>query len=448
MEDQRNNTVAIFSLLVLLLVSVTLMIVLGWGIASESSIITGIIGAALAVVIVVGSFSLVYPETLQSRATERTLRIASSTLDHMRNGLTPDSCLAVCKLLLPETHADAISMTDTKRVLAYVGENAGSVTSGSPIGEYTKNVLQTNKLQTFQYSRPEILQLQNKRTDSNTKHEIMTTGIIAPLTVQKKSVGAIIFYFKHGSDIDRTQIAIARGLANLLSTQLTSYELDLQAELTARAEVKALQAQINPHFLFNTLNTIAALIRTDPMQARELLREFASFYRQTLESSQQLIPLSRELEQTRRYLTFEYARFGKDRIVETEHIQPGLENLMVPGFIIQPIVENAVRHGMRDEGPIRIDIHAVVDGDDVLIAVTDDGVGMDEETRKCLVEYHPMEHRSGEHGSGMALHNVGERVKRFFGPGSGLEVVSQVNRGTQVALRLAGVAKTLDLSKQ
>ena len=111
-----------------------------------------------------------------------------------------------------------------------------------------------------------------------------------------------------------------------------------QAELTARAEVKALQAQINPHFLFNTLNTIASLCRTDPMRARSLLRDFSMFYRHTLESSESgLIPLSQELEQTRRYLTIEKARFGEDRIVESEHVSEGIGKLRVPSFVIQPL---------------------------------------------------------------------------------------------------------------
>ena len=117
-------------------------------------------------------------------------------------------------------------------------------------------------------------------------------------------MATIKLYYRRGIEIDRTQLAIAEGLGELLSTQLSSYELDRQAELTARAEVKALQAQINPHFLFNTLNTIASLTRTNPNKARDLLREFSVFYRRTLESSQgALIPLSQELTQTRRYLT-------------------------------------------------------------------------------------------------------------------------------------------------
>ena len=101
-----------------------------------------------------------------------------------------------------------------------------------------------------------------------------------------RTVGTLKFYYKTPRAVDRTQYALASGFAEvLLSTQLAIHELEVQKELTARAEVRALQAQINPHFLFNTLNTIASFTRTDPLRARELLREFSSFYRATLDNS-------------------------------------------------------------------------------------------------------------------------------------------------------------------
>ena len=275
-------------------------------------------------------------------------------------------------------------------------------------------------------------------------------GVIVPLVVQDEAVGTIKLYYSRDRDMDRTQLAIARGLGMLLSTQLSSYELDAQAELTARAEVKALQAQINPHFLFNTLNTIASLCRTDPMRARSLLRDFSMFYRHTLESSESgLIPLSQELEQTRRYLTIEKARFGDDRIIESEHVSEGIGKLLVPSFVIQPIVENAVRHAMRDAGPLSIDVHAVVDEDDVLIAVADDGLGMTVEAAQRLLgaggaDAAPTPVGSGRNrGAGMALKNVMERIERFYDPGSGVEVVSRPGEGTCVTLRLCGAAKEL-----
>ena len=312
-------------------------------------------------------------------------------------------------------------MTDTERVLAYEGALAADFPPGSPIHTAgTLEVLKTGKLGMFQ----------SRNEDDNTElPRSVRGGIVVPLNVQDRVCGTIKFYYRSPADINRSQLAIARGFGQLLSTQLSTHELDRQAELTAKAEVKALQAQINPHFLFNTINTIAAFTRTDPTRARNLLREFAVFYRQTLESSDQLIPLARELEQTRRYLRFEHARFG---------------DVLVPAFIVQPIVENAVRHAMRDEGALNIDIRAEIDGSDVLIAVTDDGLGMDEETleklRCSISRDQPCGCSREEKGTGIALRNVAERLERFYGFDSGIDIMSKPGEGTCVTLRLARTA--------
>lgn len=378
-----------------------------------------------------------------SQATEHILSLASKTLDLMRDGLSQPSCQDVCRLLLPETTAIAVAMTDTESVLAYEGALAADFPPGSPIHTAaTLEVLQTGQLGMFQ--------TRGDDDPANTSDKVpelprnVRGGIVVPLNVQNRTYGTIKFYFRSPADIDCTQLAIARGFGQLLSTQLSTHELDRQAELTAKAEVKALQAQINPHFLFNTINTIAAFTRTDPTQARALLREFAVFYRQTLESSDQLIPLSRELEQTRRYLRFEHARFGEDRIKESEHIAPGCGDVLVPAFIVQPVVENAVRHAMRDDGPLHIDIRADADGDDMLIAVADDGLGMDEATRKSLLAGTNCRCdgtcSKDEKGTGIALRNVSERLDRFYGYGSGLDIMSKPGEGTCVTMRLARTA--------
>ena len=263
-----------------------------------------------------------------------------------------------------------------------------------------------------------------------TEHRAIPAGIIVPLKVRDKAVGTLKFYYRRSHDVNRTQYALASGFAELLSTQLAIHELELQDELTARAELRALQAQINPHFLFNTLNTIASLTRTEPLRARELLREFSSFYRATLENSGSLIPVSREVAQTSRYLVFEKARFGEDRIRERFEIAPDAQDLPVPAFIIQPLVENAVRHGMTDEGPLTIEVSvSVPEQGFVLIEVADDGAGMDERTAARLFSTGsdtPAERAAADRsapsggGAGVAMRNISERIERFYGPRSSI----------------------------
>ena len=434
--------------LLLTCTTILVMVAFGWSIRDNNIFVAALCGVLLAaLIILVGSGRLV-PNDTRSQATERTLRVASNTLEHLRGGLTAENAQALCQLLLPETNAGGIAITDTTKVLAADGAVSSAFEPGAPNSKATTEVLRSGRVETFYTSGQQ----------DDTAHRFIqgagqkgrAYGVTVPLVVQERSVGTLKLFYDRDLDMDRTQIAIARGLGVLLSTQLSSYELDYQAELTARAEVKALQAQINPHFLFNTLNTIASLCRTDPMRARTLLREFSMFYRRTLESSQStLIPLEQELEQTRRYLLIEKARFGEERIVETEHLDAGCEKLPVPSFLVQPIVENAVRHAMRDDAPLTIDIHVARDGDDILIAVADDGLGMTEDIAQRLLDPNaekPAEEAGStkRRGAGMALRNVAERVERFYGLGSGVEIVSKPGSGTCVTLRLAGATSKID----
>lgn len=220
-----------------------------------------------------------------------------------------------------------------------------------------------------------------------------------------------------------------------LMEQVRAEEVNLR-----KTELRALQAQINPHFLFNTLNTIASFTRTDPLRARELLREFSQFYRATLENSGQLIPVKREIAQTLRYLTFEKARFGEDRVLVSVDVDEDAEEVLIPAFVIQPLVENAVRHAMPDEGALKISITVERAGEAaVSIRVADDGMGMDEQTAMRLFDRSiaaPDPNAPQGGGAGVAMHNISERIKRFYGPKSRTSVESAPGKGTTIALHL------------
>ena len=424
------------------------LVALSWGISIGSVYVAIFAGVAGALCFVLVGTVNVTTDDSRSEATERTLRVAVGTLEHLRGGLTAENAQAICALLLPETNATGIAISNTSRVLATAGSVDPAFAAGSENAKSTVEVLESKRMETFvAVDKPEGKDI--RRLGPGARRGDHAYGVVVPLLVQDKAVGTVKFYYARDLDIDRTQLAIGQGLGSLLSTQLSAYELDLQAELTARAEVKALQAQINPHFLFNTLNTIASLCRTDPMKARDVLGSFSIFYRRTLESSEKtLIPLEQELEQTRRYLTIEKARFGESRIVESEHVEPGCEALPVPSFLVQPIVENAVRHAMRDTGALTIDIHVATDGDDILIAVADDGLGMTQEVANRLLEQPAAAGASGQKGTGMALRNVAERIERFFDVGSGVEVVSKPGEGTCVTLKLVGARLNLAPKKE
>lgn len=372
-------------------------------------------------------------DTLRSQYAERTLAIASEMLEDIRDGLTPQSAEAICRRLLSETRAMTIAVTDRDRVLACVGTLANQFPPGSPIHTpATRYALDHGLVQSFTNTIPVF--------DGVHATTQIPAGIIAPLKVRGKAVGTLKFYFSSPHAVNRTQYALVSGFAELISTQLATHELERQDELTARAELRALQAQINPHFLFNTLNTIASLTRTEPARARELLRDFAAFYRSTLDNSGSLIPISRELAQTNRYLTFERARFGDDRIIATTEIEDGVEDAPVPAFIIQPLVENAVRHAMKDEGALHIAVRVRSEGSEgICIEVSDDGAGMDRDTAARLFNASlPMPDSQSPQGggAGVATRNISERIKRFYGPRSSAEVSSTPGEGTTITLHL------------
>ena len=366
------------------------------------------------------------PDRLQARQSERILRLAARTLPFMRQGLSPEAAQEVCRLILPATLANAVAITDRKKVVGFFGAEKESHPIGSLlVSKATMGALDDGQMRVI--TTPEAMGLPVKTSTLN-------AAIIVPLLLQDEPAGVLKFYYRSARKIDETQRAMAEGLGNLLSMQLSLAELDAQRELATQMELRALQAQINPHFLFNTINTIASLIRTNPSRARIMLREFAVFYRRTLEGSQDLITLEQEHLQTLRYLGFEIARFGEERIILTSHIENGLENLMVPAFIIQPLVENAVGHAMRDDAALHIDIRAERKGTSVVICVEDDGVGIPKDRLPNMLV-------SDRAHMGIALKNVDDRLKGYFGRESGLEVYSDLGVGTTVCLTLNNVGE-------
>lgn len=373
-----------------------------------------------------GAFVLRYmlnPDQIRARQTVRTLYLARKTSTFMSKGLTHESAEAVCDILLPQTTAVGVLMTDTEQVLGYAGidDEAADLGDAAVSTRAMMDMLQDGIVRVL---------LTPEAVGVPTDDPSIKAAIAVPLTVNGNVVGGLKLLYHTPRMIDETQQAMAEGLGQLLSTQLLEAELEQQTELATHMELKALQAQINPHFLFNTINTIASLCRTDAEKARVMLREFAVFYRRTLENSDDLITMSEEIEQTERYFGFELARFGEDRIELSCEIEPGLEDISVPSFVIQPLVENSVQHAMRAEGKLHISIRVEQQDADVIVSVSDDGVGIRPEEL-------PYVQQSGYgKGTGIALKNVGDRLKGFYGPGSGMRIESTFGEGTTVYLTL------------
>jgi two-component system LytT family sensor kinase len=244
--------------------------------------------------------------------------------------------------------------------------------------------------------------------------------------MQRKVVGCLKIYYKYNQQPRPGQIRVVVGLAQLMSTQMELAELDHKTERLAKAELQALQAQISPHFLFNTLNTIASFIRTKPDEARELLVEFADFTRRTFQKRAEFSTFAQELEYVHQYLLFEKARFG-DKLAVVYRIDPEVLSTVVPVLTIQPLVENAVRHGIgKKVGNGKVIVSAEDKGSECWITVADDGVGMTGEVARKVLKPHSERH------FGMGLSNVNERLRSIYGPEHQLQIQSKPKEGTKI----------------
>jgi two-component system sensor histidine kinase LytS len=225
---------------------------------------------------------------------------------------------------------------------------------------------------------------------------------------------------------------LAKGLGNLFSTQLELENIQITERMLAHAEIRRLQAQINPHFLFNSLNTITSFCRTSPDKARSLLLDLSSYLRKSLEASRGFVPLSEELDQIRCYLAIEQARFG-ERIRVRFDVEDGCENWPIPPLIIQPLVENSVRHGIlaqEDGGEISLQVRK--DGGHLHVEVRDDGAGMNAAQVERLFSKTRLDSRSG----GIGVRNCFQRLEQIFGPSYLPSVVSAPGQGTCVDFML------------
>lgn len=254
---------------------------------------------------------------------------------------------------------------------------------------------------------------------------LLQEAVVVPLVVDGTIVGAIA-----GVDVQAQAglLRLAGEVAQFVATQLELAELDRSRERATLAELQFLRAQISPHFIYNALTAIESFVRSDPERARELLIGFAEFTRSTFRSRDQFTTLDEELRLLDCYLDLERARFG-DRFAVTLRVAPEVLSVRLPSVILQPIVENAVRHGLEPRQTGHLEIRIEDADNEALITVDDDGVGADPgRMRRILTGL------SGEDVVG--LRNVDERLRAVFGEDHGLVVETGVGAGTRVTLRI------------
>ncbi|NQF15491.1 sensor histidine kinase [Brevibacillus sp. HB1.3] len=379
----------------------------------------------IAILIIIIDLAKKEEDRIGALQAQRTLQVADKTLSYLRQGLTYDSAQKVAEEILRTTRVAAVAITDTRSVLAHVGAGSSHHVVGEGITtKATREVLSTKEVKIAQTKE----EIGCRETNCSLRY-----AILVPLMRRREVAGVLKLYQDRSRKLSAVDLELVRGLGNLISSQLELAELEKQSRLLADAEIRALHAQINPHFLFNALNTIVSFIRFRPEQARELLIHLGEYFRRNLHDSGGYVSLARELEHIEAYLAIERARFGDKLHVEYD-IEDGVERFTVPGLILQPLVENAVKHGLlpkREGGTVVIRARRK-EKQIVELTVADNGVGMEVDPSERALD----EKRAGRQLSGIGLTNVKSRLQSIYGEPYGIVIESKSGSGTTCTIQL------------
>lgn len=343
--------------------------------------------------------------TSADRATYVTLHNASLAAPALRAGLNAESATRALPHLRQLVGRATVAITDAHDVLAWEGPD-----SSLAVERLTAAAVETGATQAS------------------------ATVIVAPLSVEDRVVGTIVVISEEASaGLARATTEIARWM----SSQLELAELDKSRTALIEAELRALRAQISPHFIYNSLGAIASFVRTDPERARELLLEFAEFTRYSFRQHGEFTTLAEELRSIDRYLVLEKARFG-DRLRVVTRVAPEVLSVTLPFLSVQPLVENAVRHGLEAKsGPGTITVIAQDAGTECNISIEDDGVGVDpDQIRRAL--------GGSTTSDSVGLGNVDERLRTVYGNEYGIVVETGPGLGTKVSMRIPKFAPGIE----
>ena len=372
----------------------------------------------VSVVILITENIMKEKEKLAGEQARLALEIANKTLPYFRD-VTSDSLRNVCKIILESLDAKLVVFTDQKNILAHYSEEKEFEIEHREIMSYaTKNVLKTGTV--FISDRKDEME------NFGCTIEKVQSAIISPLKEVNDVIGTLKIYFDKNSYLTSKNKYLVQGLSQLISTQLELGKIEKLKEMADKAEIRALQAQINPHFLFNALNTITSFVRIDPTKARDMIINLSTYLRYNLEKLDQLVHIEQEMEQVQAYVNIEKARFG-DKLSVHYEIEDSLESFKIPSLTIQPLVENAIKHGIlknRSGKNVYICIKKIDGGR--RISIRDDGVGISQDIIDKIYEGSMPENKIG-------LYNVHLRLKLIYGKGL---LIQRLEKGTKISFEI------------
>ncbi|MGP8306972.1 LytS/YhcK type 5TM receptor domain-containing protein [Vibrio sp. YIC-376] len=382
-----------------------------------------LVSAIAAPMIIANSFgAALFMSILQDRKTifekysatfsRRALTIADRSVGILSNGFNTQNAEKIARIIYEETNVGAVAITDQKKILAFVGIGDDHHKPNTPISsQSTLDSMEKN----------DIIYLDGSERPyqcSIAKDCKLGSALIIPLRAGKEVIGTIKLYEPKRKLFSTVNKSMGEGIAQLLSSQILYGDYQQQQALLAQAEIKLLHAQVNPHFLFNALNTISAITRRDPDKARELIQNLSHFFRSNLKQNINTVTLKEELAHVNSYLSIEKARFT-DRLEVEIDIEPELLDIKLPSFTLQPLVENAIKHGISNmlEGG-KVKIYSQVHPQGYLITVEDNAGS-----------FKPPQ----DNHSGLGLEIVDKRLTNQFGRDSALKITCEKHQFTKMS---------------
>ncbi|WP_455816659.1 LytS/YhcK type 5TM receptor domain-containing protein [Pseudomonas cerasi] len=402
--------------------SLTMLLIVAWAsptrlgleIVSEIAIPMILGAASIGLIVLLVQSVEGEKEAIAARQAKLALDIANKTLPLFRQ-VNSQSLSQVCHIIRDDINADAVAMTNNTQILAYVGVGEENYRDGDDgISPTTAAAISEGRI---------II----KNNDEAHRTPEIHSMIVIPLWEKGEVTGTLKIYYRHAHRITWSLKEMAVGLSQIISTQLEVSRAEQLREMANKAELRALQSKINPHFLFNALNAISSSIRINPDTARQLITNLSRYLRYNLElNDDEIIDIKKELYQVKDYIAIEQARFG-DKLTVIYDIEEDV-NCSLPSLLIQPLVENAIMHGIhpfRGKGVVTLSIHDL--GDRVRIAVRDTGQGISEDVIARVG-------RNEMPGNKIGLLNVHHRVKLLYGEGLHIH---RLNPGTEIAFYIS-----------
>ena len=360
-------------------------------------------------------------ELIAGNQAKLALEIANKTLPYFRN---TENLNEVCKIIANSLGARATVITDTKEIIAGFSTDKSVINRSNIRSNNTREVLKTGEVMlVIKDDEDEIIE------DFFYISPHIKSCIILPLKEKNDVSGTLKIFFDTAEKITEKNRYLMIGLSHLISTQMEISKVENLISLLKYSELKALQSQINPHFLFNVLNTMTSLIRTNPEKAREVTIDLSNYLRYNLDNNLKSVELIKELNQIDTYIKIEKARFG-DKLNIIYDVDESLYNFQIPSLIIQPLVENSIKHGIlkkRDKGFVKIIVKKI--DKDIEVAIEDDGVG---------IEQAVIDNLDKKIEENIGLKNVHQRLKLLYGEGLN---ITKLEQGTRIKFKILGGVK-------